>query len=283
MERAPRPERTRNTGKRTKLARASLSLDELIEYGSAVRDSTGCLKWLGARTKRVRNTGGYGVINLEGEKTQYVHRLVGWMNGFEPEAVLHTCDTPMCFEPTHLQAGTIAENNADMAAKGRARGGGPRAAHRQRRASWDETWISTAQIIGDRSRCVRRAAGCVIVTGDNRIVSTGFNGPPAGLITYEAMCDQFCERVTGRTSPLTYDNCVAAHAEANALMHSERERRYGGTAYISTAPCFDCAKLLANSGLAWVKTRVLPQDWYRNPKQSIEFIMSCGVNVEIIA
>lgn len=269
-----RVERTRDTGKRVKLTRADLTLDALVEYGNAVRDSTGCLKWLAARTKKVGDRGGYGVINLAGEKTQYVHRLAHWLTtGDEPPCVRHSCDTPMCFEPAHLLAGTVADNNADIRDRGRGR---------RRRATWSEVWMNVALDVGERSRCTRRAAGCVIVTSTNRIISTGFNGPPAGLIQDESMCTKWCPRVSWKTPPREYDNCVAAHAEINALMHSERERRYGGTAYVTTAPCYDCAKSLANSGLAWVRTRVLPQDWYRDPRRSVEFMMKCGIGVEVI-
>lgn len=268
-------ETSRNsTNKHPRLSRDELTFDVLCERGGVVWDSTGCAKWTAARTRK-----GYGVINLKNEKTQYAHRLAfDLTHGGSPEAVMHSCDTPMCINPSHIQAGTVAENNADAASKGLMRG----RHSKPRRATWDETWLGVAQVISQRSRCVRRAAGCVIVTSTNQVVATGFNGPPAGYIHREAMCTEFCPRSQGTQRPMDYDDCVASHAEINALMMSERSRHENGYAYITTSPCYDCAKALANSGLRGIKTRVLPQDWYREPPKVLNFIMECNVEVEIL-
>lgn len=267
--------------KRPRLTRDELSIEKLIEYGHAIRDSTGCLKWLAARARHKewpQLRYGYGVINIKNEPTRLVHRLAYEVTHNDlPECVMHECDTPMCFEPTHLVGGTTAENNADMQRKGRARG----SRSRPRRPTWDETWIESAEIIGRRSRCVRRQAGCVIVTSDNQITAQGYNGPPAGLITSSDMCSSFCPRATTKETSASYDNCVASHAEANALIQSDRGSHVGGTAYVSTSPCFGCAKLLANSGLKKIVTRVLPQDWYRDPQHVLQFLMSCGLEVVV--
>lgn len=77
-----------------------------------------CIEWPGARFKT-----GYGAIKRNG-RTQRVNRWV-WeqANGPIPpgKCVLHHCDNPPCYLLAHLFLGTKAENNADMAAKGRAR------------------------------------------------------------------------------------------------------------------------------------------------------------------
>lgn len=270
-------EQTRDTSSTTnRLTRDGLTLERLLERGKCVRDSTGCLKWLAARTGRVGRKGGYPVINLHDEKTQLVTRLVYELaHGERPECVMHTCDTPMCVDVNHLRGGTIAENNSDMQRKGRGRG----VNSRPTRPTWDETWLGIAGLIGARSRCTRRAAGCVIVTATNRTTAQGYNGPPAGLELTGEMCSEFCPRATSKITSRDYDNCVATHAEANALIQSDRSLHEGGAAYVSTSPCFGCAKLLANSGLKRVITRVLPQDWYRDPKGVVEFIIKCGLEV----
>jgi len=75
-----------------------------------------CLVWTGAT-----NDKGYGQRRVDG-RVQYVHRLA-WEEEHGPipdgMKVLHHCDNPPCYEVTHLFLGTTADNQADMAAKGR--------------------------------------------------------------------------------------------------------------------------------------------------------------------
>ncbi len=84
---------------------------------------TGCWLWGGAK-----NSFGYGVMKLGGRSTPVdrAHRI-SWalVNGSAPEGacLMHSCDVPACVNPAHLRPGTIADNNADMRAKGRASGG----------------------------------------------------------------------------------------------------------------------------------------------------------------
>lgn len=83
----------------------------------SVRDpDTGCLNWQGAKHAQ-----GYGRI-WDGENRVYAHR-VAWelANGEElgDRCACHHCDNPSCIEPTHLFAGTVADNMQDKTVKGR--------------------------------------------------------------------------------------------------------------------------------------------------------------------
>lgn len=94
------------------------TLAERIEHYSIPEPNTGCSLWLGTV-----NPKGYGRMWWQG-RMQQSHRLA-WMAeyGDVPDGlfVLHRCDFPPCCNPSHLFLGTIAENNADMIAKGRHR------------------------------------------------------------------------------------------------------------------------------------------------------------------
>ena len=150
------------------------------------------------------------------------------------------------------------------------------------RPSWDETWLTVADIIAQRSLCSRRKAGIVLVSKDNRVAGTGYNGPPAGYPLPGAVpCDQWCERaLTGGS--LSYDDCPSVHSEPNALMHSDRKDREGGTAYITSCPCLTCCKNLANSGIVRVVCRVTAEDKDRHPEVSLEFLRQAGLTVEVV-
>lgn len=151
------------------------------------------------------------------------------------------------------------------------------------RPTWDETWMAVADTIGKRARCVRAQHGAVIVDTSNRIVATGYNGPPAGWSWFDGPCSEGCPRaINGPKDPLAYDDCVAIHAESNALMFCDRRERDGGTIYVNGACCLTCAKNVANSGLARAVIRVNPGEDYRNPELGLTFMRQSGLEVVVV-
>lgn len=119
------------------------------------------------------------------------------------------------------------------------------------------------------STCSRRQYMAIVLSTEGRVVGTGYNGGPSGFVH---CTDGGCPRANsgaGHGSP--YDNCIAIHAESNALMYSNRSERMGGTIIINGPPCYDCAKLIAGSGVKrlvymtdpayteWGKVRMLLQ------------------------
>lgn len=145
------------------------------------------------------------------------------------------------------------------------------------RASWDNVWLDVARAVAQRSLCTRRQVGAVIVTANNRPVSTGYNGPPAGL-ELTSPCRTFCPRATNKTE--SYDNCVAIHAEANALLFASRSQYEGGTIYVTHLCCYGCAKLIANSGLARVVIHY--ENTQRDFSQAGELLVASGLEVKLI-
>jgi dCMP deaminase len=69
------------------------------------------------------------------------------------------------------------------------------------RPSWERTWLDVAQLIARRSLCSRAQVGAVIVDPHNRVIATGYNGPPAGFLRLSAeplglgeTCEHWCQR-----------------------------------------------------------------------------------------
>jgi dCMP deaminase len=156
------------------------------------------------------------------------------------------------------------------------------------RASWDEVWSGVAIDVSRRSRCSREKVGAVIIDRTNRVVATGYNGPPAGLPTSNGavrspMCDMFCERAKQGPTKLTavsYVDCVSIHAEANALMFCDRRDREDGTIYVTSHLCWTCAKLVANSGLSRVVLVNADVSPHRRPESSYVLLRRCGLVVD---
>lgn len=117
-----------------------------------------------------------------------------------------------------------------------------------------ETYLSIAQIISFRGTCQRAKVGCVI-TQDNRIVATGYNGPLGSIECNGVNCNllEHCKN--------------AVHAEANAIAFAAREgiSLKNSTLYCLYSPCADCAKLIIQAGIIRViyREQYSPIDGYR--------------------
>lgn len=127
------------------------------------------------------------------------------------------------------------------------------------------------------STCSRRQCMAIIVGRDGRVVGTGYNGAPPGMVH---CVDGGCPRANRKPDEghgTNYDDCVAIHAEANALLFSDRTAREGGTLYVNLPPCFGCAKEIANSGLRKVVFAHDPEfkEWPRVQK----FLQEAGIKV----
>jgi dCMP deaminase len=119
------------------------------------------------------------------------------------------------------------------------------------RPSWDEYFMSIARVVGSRSNCVKRKVAAVI-TKDRRIISTGYNGTPRGVLNCNEggcpRCNAFAEGGT------RLDECLCSHGEENAITqasyHGVTVR--GGTLYSTFSPCLTCTKMIINAGIVEV-------------------------------
>jgi dCMP deaminase len=127
------------------------------------------------------------------------------------------------------------------------------------RVGKDRYYLGIAEATLERSTCLRRRYGAVIVNHDE-IISTGYNGAPRG----ETNCIDtgVCERERlNIPKGERYELCVAVHAEQNAIISAARKHMVGGTIYIvgkevatggyaNPAPCLICRRMLKNAGIA---------------------------------
>jgi len=125
------------------------------------------------------------------------------------------------------------------------------------RPDWDEYFINIAKAVSTRATCLRRKYGAVI-TKENIIVSTGYNGAPSrmkdcldvGKCTRKELQIPHGER---------YELCHSIHAEANAIIRASVDELRGATIYISGSdgknechaePCMMCKRMILNSRIA---------------------------------
>ncbi len=115
-----------------------------------------------------------------------------------------------------------------------------------KRKSWDEYFMSIAELVAERSTCDRRHVGCVVVK-DKRIVSTGYNGAPAGT---RHCAEVGCIRGRmGVASGERHELCRGVHAEQNAIIQAATfgVDMSGAVCYTTHQPCFICTKMLINA------------------------------------
>ena len=126
------------------------------------------------------------------------------------------------------------------------------------RLSLDEYFMEIALVVARRSTCLHRQVGAVIVQG-KQIVSTGYNGAPAG---HPHCLDIGCAR-DGVPSGQRSELCRAAHTEQNAINFAARYgiSIEGATLYTTCYPCSWCAKSIINAGIV----RVVYADDYPDP------------------
>ena len=133
------------------------------------------------------------------------------------------------------------------------------------RVSKENYYLDIAQTVSERSTCLRRHFGAIIVKNDS-IVSTGYNGAPRGRKNCSDL--NYCIR-TQLNIPRgeRYELCRSVHAEANAIIAAPREQMLGATLYMAcTSPadgssmpgtnsCMMCKRQIINAGIAKVVIR----------------------------
>jgi len=129
----------------------------------------------------------------------------------------------------------------------------------------DKTYMSMARELSKLSHAERRKVGCLIVK-DTHIIAEGLNGTPRGF-------DNACEYIDHVDHMYTKPEVL--HAESNAITKLARSTNSsnGATLYVTCSPCFECAKLIIQSGISRV---VFEENYKRN---GVSLLNKAGVEV----
>ena len=145
------------------------------------------------------------------------------------------------------------------------------------RPRFEDIYMNLAQSLALRSHCVKLQVGAVL-TKDTRIISLGYNGPPAGTHN----CD---EEWPGVGCPRdSKGSCsLALHAEQNAILYAAKNNvsLEGATIYVTLSPCIACSKVLFSLGIK----KVFYLNSYAEYKgiaadEGVDFLKKFGVEVE---
>lgn len=139
------------------------------------------------------------------------------------------------------------------------------------RPEWHAYFMGIAKAVAARGDCMRDKVGAVITTADHRIISTGYNGSPAGspgchdgachrrilISQFEAIANampmspsqQYTDNYSEALQAVQAAECDTIHAELNALMYAGAAAQ-GGTMYVTRKPCRRCEQHARAMGIA---------------------------------
>ncbi len=125
--------------------------------------------------------------------------------------------------------------------------------------SWDEYFMGIAKLAAQRSKDPNTQVGACIVSGDNKILSMGYNGFPIGCSD-----DEFPWAREG--DPLENKYFYTTHSELNAILNYRGGSLEGAKMYVTLFPCNECAKAIIQSG---IKTIIYDSDKYNGTPSTI--------------
>jgi dCMP deaminase len=145
-----------------------------------------------------------------------------------------------------------------------------------KKPAFDDIYMELAINLSKRSHCVKAQVGAVL-TKDTRIISVGYNGPPAGTHN----CDiEWPETGCPRDSK---NSCsLALHAEQNAILYATKSNvsLEGSTVYVTLAPCIACARVIYTVGIkkviylnSYAEMKGLPTE------EGADFLKKFGVEI----
>ena len=150
------------------------------------------------------------------------------------------------------------------------------------RVSKENYYLDIAEIVSERSTCLRRRFGSIIVKNDS-IVATGYHGAPRGRKNCSDLASCKREEMNIPRGE-RYELCRSVHSEANAIIAAPRTEMLGATLYMcctsphdgavmpDTSNCMMCKRMIINAGIEWVVIRdtkdtyrkIAVSDWLEN-------------------
>jgi dCMP deaminase len=146
----------------------------------------------------------------------------------------------------------------------------------KKKPDFDDIYMDLAVNLSQKSHCVKAQVGAVL-TKDTRIISVGYNGPPAGTHN----CDEEWPEV-GCPRDSKGSCSLALHAEQNAILYATKNNvsMQGSTLYITLAPCISCARVVYTVGIkkvlylhSYAEMKGLPTE------EGVDFLKKFGVDV----
>ncbi len=142
---------------------------------------------------------------------------------------------------------------------------------------WDVRFMEMTRLVSSWSSCYKtnRQVGAVIVR-DKRILTTGYNGAPAGVKSCKDRCECMREKLNIQ-SGTRQEMCYAVHAEQNAVIQAAKLgiSLQGATLYCTHQPCSMCTRIIINSGIE----RVVYEQGYPD-EFSLELFKEAGIKIE---
>ncbi|MDR1766494.1 MAG: dCMP deaminase family protein [Lachnospiraceae bacterium] len=138
--------------------------------------------------------------------------------------------------------------------------------------TWDEYFMGVAKLSANRSKDPSTQVGACIVSGDNKILSMGYNGFPMGCSD-----DEFPWGKEDGADPYDTKYFYAAHSELNAILNYRGGSLEGSKLYVTLFPCNECAKAIIQCG---IKTVIYACDKYADTsatKASKRMLNAAGV------
>ena len=145
------------------------------------------------------------------------------------------------------------------------------------RISKTNYYLDIAETVSERSTCLRRRFGAIIVKNDV-IISTGYNGAPRGRKNCNELGDCYRDKLNIPRGE-RYEMCRSVHAEANAIIAAPRDQMLGATLYMcctspqtgelypNTCSCMMCKRMIINAGISKVIVRNTKSDYSVYPTE----------------